>query len=459
MRTMFVRLAFWFWLAILLSAGLSFFIAINLRLRPEHDRQMHHIVEQRHRLVARALTVYGKNAADLYERGLLVAGPDGTGTQDPYLFTAQGKEIVPGAPSAVTEAVLLNVRGLAPKPSRPPLSDVVIVPVQGPSGAYYLAAASTPPLGPPPFHPHLPLPPNAWVNFVVTFLIGGAVCYGLAWRLTTPIRRLRTATQQLAEGDLAARVEVPESGKDELADLGREFNAMAARIEHLVGSHKQLVRDVSHELRSPLARLTVALELARKATPDAASGTLDRIGREAERLNLLIGELLTLSRLERDGATIQRDRFELSELVDEVVRDAEFEAKDSGRHVAAVLTDPVAFEGNRELLRRALENVVRNGVRYTIAGSAVEVRLLREPGAAVIRVRDHGPGVPEAQLDDIFRPFFRVAEARDRATGGNGIGLAISHGAVTLHGGTIFARNAVGGGLEVEIRLPAGSGV
>jgi two-component system sensor histidine kinase CpxA len=297
----------------------------------------------------------------------------------------------------------------------------------------------------------------------VALLFGGVICYVLAWRLTAPIRRLRTTAQRLASGDLSARVgEAQGKVGDEVADLGRDLDLMAERIESLMESQKRLVRDVSHELRSPLARFNVALGLARQHCSSAADTYFDRIELDAERLNELIGELLTLTLLESGAEQMVREHVELEYLVSKVAQDANFEAESRRKSVAVIASEPLSVEGNGELLRRALENVVRNAVRYTREGNAVEIALRRvqEEKAvyAVISVRDHGPGVPEDELAKLFLPFYRVAEARDRQSGGTGIGLAITDRAVRLHSGTVKARNAADGGLLIEIRLPV-SGV
>ena len=292
----------------------------------------------------------------------------------------------------------------------------------------------------------------------IYFVVGGVICYLLAWRLTAPLRTLRGAAQRLASGELSARTNVGNHARgDEIADLGRDFDRMAERIEALMASQKQLVRDISHELRSPLARLSVALELARRHSVSASEPALDRIEQETGRLNDMIGELLTLSLLEGGSAVNEMQLLDLSELVAEVVEDCDFEAAADNRRVQLSATKAVNINGNRELLRRALENVVRNALRYTPSGSQVDVSVQNEPErSATVCVRDHGPGVPKDALAEIFRPFYRVAESRDRQSGGAGIGLAIAARAVELHGGSIKATNMPDGGLEIELSVPAG---
>jgi two-component system sensor histidine kinase CpxA len=243
-----------------------------------------------------------------------------------------------------------------------------------------------------------------------------------------------------------------------VADLGRDLDRMAERIETLVEAQKRLLRDISHELRSPLARLNVALGLVRQQSQPAVEGYLDRIEGEAERLNELIGQLLTLTVLESGHEQQAREDIDLAALVTEVADDAGFEAEGRNRQVLITDNDPLMVSGNREMLRRALENVVRNALRYTAEQTAVELSLRMErddtSAYAVMSVRDHGPGVPEAALGNLFRPFYRVADARDRQSGGTGIGLSIAERALQLHGGTIAASNVTDGGLMVKIRLP-----
>jgi two-component system sensor histidine kinase CpxA len=239
----------------------------------------------------------------------------------------------------------------------------------------------------------------------------------------------------------------------------RDFDRMAERIEALMDSQSRLLKDVSHELRSPLARLSVALGLARqRATPEAESA-LARIELETDRLNQLIQRLLTISRLETGADGIRKARLSLRELVENVAHDAEYETQGRGCLVSAEPTDEYPVEANPDLLRSAIENVVRNAVRYTANGTTVEIRLQRRIGDQgediVVRVLDSGPGVPDEALEQIFQPFYRIDDARNRQTGGAGLGLSIAERAVRLHGGTVRASNRPEGGLEVEIRIPA----
>ena len=306
--------------------------------------------------------------------------------------------------------------------------------------------------------------PGRHIGYTGTCLISALMAAALTWFIffrysTVPLRRLRKVTQQLAGGNLSARVgEGLEQRKNEVADLARDVDRMAERIESLVGAHQRLIRDVSHELRSPLARLNVALELARQSAGPTHSAPFDRIERESDRLNELIGQLLMLTKLESESGSIKRSEFDISALVVEIAKDADFEAKNNNRQVVAAVSETILLNGNSELLRQAIENLVRNAVRYTEQGTSVEISIKKKTASGRswvhIEVRDHGPGVPESALFDIFRPFYRVNDARERQSGGTGVGLAISDRAVRLHGGSLRAFNAPGGGLVMEMELP-----
>ena len=296
-------------------------------------------------------------------------------------------------------------------------------------------------------------------SIIVAFLAAGLTWFAFFRYSTVPLRRLRTVTQQLAGGDLSARVgEGVVRQKTEVADLGRDVDRMAERIESLVVSHRRLIRDVSHELRSPLARLNVALELARQSAGPAHTAPFDRIERESDRLNELIGQLLMLTKLESDNGVIKRTDFDIAALIAEIAQDADFEARGNDRRVVIEACASLMFNGNKELIRQAIENLVRNAARYTAAGTAVEISLRKKESGgrswAHIEVRDQGPGVPESELHDIFRPFYRVSDSRERQSGGTGVGLAISDGAVRLHGGSLRAFNSPGAGLIMKMALP-----
>ena len=286
-------------------------------------------------------------------------------------------------------------------------------------------------------------------------LIVSALASGwLARHLSAPIRRMQAGARALASDNLAVRVSVGLDGRrDELAVLAREFDAMADQLRATRAARTRLLRDISHELRSPLARMRVAVALARRSPSDSARQT-DRMEREIERLDALIGQVLKLARLQGDSPRLDLEPVELGELLTEIVSDANFEAAAKRGSVRFAAGAPVEVAANRELVRSAIENVLRNAVRYGPEGAAVEVDLRVLEGAARISIRDRGPGVPPADLARIFEPFYRVAESRDRDSGGEGIGLAITAQVLRAHGGGARAGNRPGGGLEVVLELP-----
>jgi two-component system OmpR family sensor kinase len=292
----------------------------------------------------------------------------------------------------------------------------------------------------------------------VTLLASLLFSAGLAWYLTRPVRHLRAATRRLAEGALDTRV-MSQIGarRDEIADLGRDFDHMADRLQTLVGAQKRLLHDVSHELRSPLARLHVAVGLARQQ-PEKLAATLDRIEHETQRLDDLVGEVLTLSRLEAGVSGATEQYVDVTELLETVVADARFEAETRGCRVALQADGEILTRGRAELLRRAVENVVRNALKYTAPDTIVEVGAKRDSVShhVTISICDRGPGIPQAALTAMFEPFFRADNVTDRD--GFGLGLAIAKRAVEAHRGDIRATNRPEGGLCVEITLPLASG-
>lgn len=377
-----------------------------------------------------------------------------------FIFDPRGREVTGRTASTAVQ----NLAASSRNSSRlevvfSPESDLVAQNVPDKSGDSYTFAAEIP--KPLPGHPPGPFPGpplHFLVRLFIQLLISGLVCYFLALYLTAPILKLGIAARRLASGNLSVRVS-PSLGKrkDEIAGLANDFDHMAERIESLVTSQRNLLRDISHELRSPLARLNVALGLCRQRFGSDAEKSFDRIEREAERLNELIGQILTLNKVESGSLEWAKAKVDLAKLMEDITEDADYEAGSRGRKV--VLTaEPCFLEGNGDILRRAVENIVRNAVHYTSEGSTVEVSLRviqdQDNAQAWIIIRDHGKGVAEDVLPKLFSPFYRVGDGEDRRTGGTGLGLAIAEAAVRFHGGTVQAANAPDGGLIVEIRLP-----
>jgi two-component system sensor histidine kinase CpxA len=289
-------------------------------------------------------------------------------------------------------------------------------------------------------------------DLMVFSLAGLIFCFFISRHLTSPLRKLGEAAAGIAEGRLDTRVDPSlRRRRDEIADLAANFDVMAERIEASITGQRRLLGDVSHELRSPLSRLMVALSLVKQGPADETAENLERIGLEARRLDVLIGQLLALTRIDSGVDRGSPAAFDLTNLVQEVANDGDFEARARNRSAVLTRADACRILGFEELVRSALENVVRNAIRHTVEGTAVEISLVAGDSGASIRVEDRGPGVPDSMLEDIFLPFRRVG---DGCADGAGLGLAIAARAVQVHGGTIRALNAREGGLLVEIELP-----
>jgi len=461
MKSLFLKIFLSFWAALALSLVLA--ILVTIALRPAR----HGIESQGLQTLAEAVNAYQSGG----ERGAHDYLEELWHTQHvrAFVFDAKGHELAGRQVPPWVE----DIRQGRP-PREGPLHHRSWIDKLLPSrmirealtldGKRYTLVLELPP-GPRVFGPH-EIP---GLGITIAIISSGLICYLLAWSMTSPVTRLRKAAQSLAAGDLSARTGAPKGGRgDELTELMRDFDRMAERIEGLVESQSRLLKDVSHELRSPLARLSVALGLARqRAAPEVAPElelSLNRIELEADRLNQLIQRLLTISRLESGTDGLRKTTLSLRELVEQVARDAEYETPGRGCRVttpAADAADEFLVEADPDLLRSAVENAVRNATRYTAEGTTVEVRLERQQAAngekeIIVRVLDSGPGVPDEALQKIFEPFYRLDDARNRQTGGAGLGLSIADRAIRLHGGQLRASNRKEGGLQVEIRIPAG---
>ncbi|PHV14636.1 two-component sensor histidine kinase [Janthinobacterium sp. BJB1] len=302
-----------------------------------------------------------------------------------------------------------------------------------------------------PYRTFIPLTAAIAASLLFSFL--------LAWYFARPIRDLRQAFEAASHGDLAPRFHASGKRGDELTDLGRDFDRMTGRLRNLMESQTRLLHDVSHELRSPLARLQAAIGLAHQQ-PEKMDASLERIERESERMDKLIGELLTLSRLEAGAGSPLSEDVGIADLLHDIMEDARYEAK--ARQVAIAVTGDAAIAdaavtGRPELLARAVENVVRNAVKHSPDGGTVEVALSRlhdgKQERARIAVLDRGPGVAMADLVRIFEPFFRASHTQ-HSTDGHGLGLAIARHVIGAHGGSIAASRREGGGLCVTMLLP-----
>ncbi len=300
-------------------------------------------------------------------------------------------------------------------------------------------------------------PSGFWTHIGLALIASALASALIAWYVASPLARIRTSTRRFAEGDLDARVGRLRLGRStEMNALATEFDRMAERIKALIENNRRLVRDVSHELRSPLARLRVALELAREQKEPALGQSLDRIELESDRLEGMLSQTIELSRLET-RPELHPETIRIDELVEGVIENADYEGTPLGRKIVLRGRAAVSAQGSRAALDSAIENIVRNAIAYTSGDEPIEISVEHDPGrphTACIRIRDHGPGVASADLERIFEPFYRTDSARARSSGGTGLGLAIARRAIANMGGQIEARNADAGGLEVIIRLP-----
>ena len=455
MRSLSLKIFLWFWLAVLVG-GLAF-ISVAL-LWPSQT-----FLGRAAKYFAFNLETTGRMGIDLYERDGAAALEDFLGSIETisafklYILTAQGEPLRPaslpaGARAIGRRALTANAVQAQNWTTHP----LIAQPVNSASGQAYTVLLELPEgLA----QLLIQMSHALFLRIAAALLASGLVCFLMVRYVTSPVRKLQAAVRKFTRGDLGVRVG-PRIGRrqDEIADLGRDFDTMAMRIESLMHAHENLLRDVAHELRSPLTRLNVALEIARKHGDDRMSGFLDRIGAEAQQLSHLITQVLVLSRLENIEVERHLEPISLEKLIERVVRDANFEGQIHSSSVVFDCRQKVTLTADGGLVHSAIENVVRNAMRFCPAGCPVKITQTVEDiegrSMAVVRISDRGPGVPPESLADLFKPFFRVATKQGRPGGGAGIGLAIAYHAVNLHRGAIRAVNRPGSGLTVEIRLP-----
>ena len=446
-RGIYLKIFVWFSAATLLTSGAVFLITVATHSQSLGPSWMIGVLDQ-----------YARSAVDIYVHG-------GTPRLEKYLqdiedisflqstlFDPQnhdllGRGVPPGA-----EKVLAEARATGDTQFHIGLLWTGASVVDGPDGKYILVAKV--------LLPYRGLVTGALATAVLGWLVpalGGAIlCLLLGRHIATPIRTLQIVAGKIADGDLSVRAS-PAIGsrRDELADLARDFDKMADRIQALLRKQLELLGDISHELRSPLTRLNVSLELVRRGETDA----VERMQKDLLRLDTSIGQILTLTRLQtRDDRKTAEERVNLRSIMEGVAEEARFEVQKDGKSVVISHADDCWLKGDPALLRSCIENVVRNAVRFTKPQTKVALSLdLLGNGSqsARILVVDHGEGVPPEALIRIFEPFYRVTEAEGHQTGGIGLGLSIAQRVAAVYGGSIHARNREGGGLEIEIRLPA----
>jgi two-component system sensor histidine kinase CpxA len=452
MKNLFLKIFLWFWMTFLIVAVTLATVMV--------------ITRSNETMIARLslyLPLEARHAADIYERegkaGLrrhfdqIVA----SGAVSPYLLDENWKDVLDRNPPVPAVEFAKAVRG--DKPLISIFTDQHGFAAQqaiGTSGRRYttLVVTRTPSIA----DLIRGLGFSTLFGLLAILLIGGVFCFWLARHIAGPVVQLSEAAGRIADGWLNTRSDQSiRLRRDEIGRLGMSFDRMAERIEALVRGQQRLFGDVSHELRSPLARLSVAEGLLRQCPPEERMEYLDRIALEVEHLDQLIGQLLTLARIDGGADLGRKERVELSSLIQEVAVDGNFEAQAKCCVVRVDSSDFCTATGAREQLRRAIENVVRNAIRYTHPSTDVEITMSKQCvslPSAVIQVRDHGPGVPGEHLEKIFLPFYRVPPMNGEQAGGAGLGLAITERIVRMYGGSVIAANAPGGGLVVELELP-----
>src|SRR5215469_678122 len=497
MRSLFLKIFLWFWLSVVLVSLTMAIIAGVTQFNSENGEWQNQAVVAG--WAARSVNIYEREGAEALKRYFedlpkrpmyaylldehgtevlgqklpeqalrlvhkgfedkslpaLLFGPDAKAdeTDNPLRYAPVPPKPAPGQPLRVVplQAPRNDARSTAP-------ILVAADQVVGPSGQRYTFLVAIPPLSIKTLLASLRI--SVLVRFGTGLFLVGIFCFWLARHITRPVVQLREAAGQIADGRLSTRVSPAlHKRRDEIGVLGQYFDRMAERIESLVAGQQRLLSTVSHELRSPLTRLSLAAGLLRQCSPEETEDYLDRIELETEQLDKLISQLLTLSRIESGADTGPRkEDIDLANLVQEIAVDGNFEAQARSCLVCVGPLDSCVITGAPDQIRRAIENVVRNAIRYTKGHSQVEIIMRREgtlPSAtAVIRVRDYGPGVPDSELSKIFQPFYRVTSTDGFATNGTGLGLAITERIVCMHGGTVRAANAPGGGLLVELTFP-----
>ena len=451
---LFAKVFLWFWLTVI--ALFVFFLASRLgtRLVPPTD------------VIASFAPKVADEAAHAYESGgsqefqQFAQGLVGKSGIELYLIDGYGKDVLSRSIPPDSKSIVRAARSDGRVITRYGLSShSSSYKFTSPSGRPYVLVVRTG-LQVPKF---LDATPGGGLPFFGVMLVMVTLfCFWLTHHIVAPIQAIQSAARRVAAGDLSVRAPVEISERhDELAALAADFDVMVERMSAFVRSQKDLLSTVSHELRSPLTRLVMSLALLRKEPAAESEDLLQRMERDVERVDTLMGQLLTLSRLETGLSSDERDTVDLSQLVQEVVADGDFEAQSSGKSVRLQAEGGIVIEhADQQALRSACENILRNAIKFTRRGSEVEVILKTEKTKllpqAVLLVRDCGPGVPGDSLQEIFQPFFRVKDTNGdaRANKGAGLGLAISQEAIRQHRGTIIASNAKPIGLEVKVTLP-----
>jgi len=450
MTRLYLRIFFSFWLVIIMT------IAVVILINNHLDRAQRDATELGERALrtAEGMSARAQRALDRGGRSELArwaeAGPQRGRRLIVFVFDQSGQDLLERRPPRDVRALAASWLGdgMIPDPQR---RGQFATTLSHPRHGDFLVVLSPPPR---PTVLRIFGPLGLWGLAAMAILVSGLVCLWLARHITRPIQQLRLAGQALGRGDLSSRAASSASQRgDELGDLARDFNRMAERLQKLINAQRQLLRDVSHELRSPLARLQVSLTLAADSQGERQTAYLGRIEAEIERLDHLIGQILSYARLSED-TTPAFEPVDLMDLIEDIAESARLEGAPKQVAVTVDGPDHWTVPANAELLHRAIENVVRNALRHTAPGSTIALEVIPESERVTIAIHDQGPGIPEDRLQDVFEPFVRLSPERGESGAGGGVGLAIARAAVKHHQGDIKAANRRDGGLVVTITLP-----
>ena len=449
MYTLFWKIFFTFWATILVIELLTAWVTADLS-----ETELHPILETENlQFIASTTAAVSVLASDglIAFRQWVNDQKNLKGVDNIYVISDNKIEVNGKFLPENIQAILSRDYTDTPVDHYQPIKHTLTFQVATPKGEIYLVVST---FAHPPLLRYLFAPQRV----ALSILISGLICFMLARYFTKPLTNLRRSTQKLTQGEFdTTNLRQLRNRNDEFGALAVDFDFMAKRLSNLLGTQRQLLRDISHELNSPLARIRVAVELARNKNKASNMKEFDRVEKDIERLELLIRELLTFVKIESADSVPTMSSVDVNQVLGYIVDDATFERNQKPTSPLIKLDCPpdVTVKGDARLLHRAVDNIIRNACYYSEMNTTIYIRCRKERAKIIITIEDQGPGVPEEMLTKIFQPFVRVSTARELDTGGSGIGLAIAKRVIDIHGGSITAANKPdNSGLVVTIVLP-----
>ena len=458
MKSLFLKTFIWFWVTTIVTISATYLISSQLLDNPRHSHDLDELVEH----------YFDESQEKLNDDGIVKFNqwlehrrlPRGVG----ILLLDQNNSVIAKKriPRPILEYYLDNKKWPEPGGIKLNMKQHIVETSSGQLQLFALWLPKKTEFGNPnhsPWFKQFSKRTPGWGAFrlFIALLISGVICYLLARYISKPIIKLRGAVNDLQQGKFDTNVAGEfKNRNDEIAELAADFDQMSTELKNQFKQREDLLRDISHELRSPLARMRIASELIKSRLNNNNLSEINRIELEISRLDELIGEIIDFSKLKNTNQNLSLSQFDLSELLQLIISDANFEGKTGNKKIEFHPADlnNIEINANKTLISRAIENVIRNALKYTTDNTNVIVTIRQENRSAIITIHDQGPGIPENQLDMIFEPFFRVSESRRRESGGTGLGLAISKRAIELHNGEIHAINDHQCGLVITIQLP-----